>query len=563
VRQLSHEDAAFLYADNDHSNANVTLVLIYDPTTCPAGRLRFQDLLHHVASRLHRLPLFRQKLLRVPLELDTPYWVEDDRFDLEYHVRHVALPEPGDWRQFCIQASRIHARPLDVTRPLWELYLVDRLDAFDQLPRDSFALLLKLHHAAVDSDEGADVATLLHDLVPDAPPAGPAEPWFASAPPGPADVLLRTLQHNISEPLSSLRPLVRALTGLAPRVVGLVGDAVLHPERFPTARFNAEVSPHRVFETRRFEAAQIERIRVLVRGATWDDVVLAICGGGLRRYLELHDELPKAGLVALTTPSLDGATHPPGRRTWLRRSVLATDVASPLARLRAVHRARVESERRLRKELSSSLEEATQHAPGAAVAVAARSLHTVTLAASRGIPVANCTIVNAPGPTAPLYLGGAKMTYYSAMMPVADGLGLTIAVTRYEDRLVLSPTACREHLPDPRVFAQCLRDEFQSLLAIADTPARARKPRRPAAKKAARTGPARVKRTASGAGRASPATSAPSAPRATSSGATTVSERPSSRARGTKSSKPSRARTTRARPTATSYDSPPPATRDR
>jgi WS/DGAT/MGAT family acyltransferase len=417
--------------------------------------------------------------LRVPLELDTPYWIEDERFDLEYHVRHIALPEPGDWRQFCIQASRIHARPLDVSRPLWELYLVDRLDSIDALPKDSFALLLKLHHAAVEADEGADIAMLLHDLTADVPPAGPAEPWFASSPPSPTDVLLRTLQHNIASPLASLKPLARAVTGLAPRMLGLVGDAVLHPERFPTARFNAEVSPHRVFETRRFEVAQLEAIRALVRGAAVDDVLLAVCGGALRRYLERHDELPKTGLVALTTPALDGSSHPAGRRTWLRRVDLGTDLAAPLARLRAVRRARLKAEKAAWAECAKHLVSATSHAPGAAVAVAARSLHTVTLASARGIPVANCTVVNAPGPSTPLFLAGARMTYYSAMMPVADGLGLTLAVSRYDDRVVLSPTACREQLPDPEVFAQCIRDEFQDFLALAA------KPKRRAAKKAA------------------------------------------------------------------------------
>ncbi len=145
MHQLSLEEAAFLYADNDHANANVTLVMVYDPSGAPRGRLRFQGLLQHVAGRLHRLPRFRERLQRVPFELDTPYWVEDERFDLEYHVRHVALPEPGDWRQFCIQASRIHARPLDLTRPLWELYLVDRLDAIDGLPERE-KLVLSLYY---------------------------------------------------------------------------------------------------------------------------------------------------------------------------------------------------------------------------------------------------------------------------------------------------------------------------------------------------------------------------------------------------------------------------------
>ena len=101
---------------------------------------------------------------RVPLDLDLPYWVEDDRFDLEYHVRHIALPKPGDWRQFCIQASRIHARPLDLDRPLWEIYVIEGLDAFLDLPAGSFALLTKMHHAAIDIDCGSELTMLLHDI---------------------------------------------------------------------------------------------------------------------------------------------------------------------------------------------------------------------------------------------------------------------------------------------------------------------------------------------------------------------------------------------------------------
>jgi hypothetical protein len=156
MRQLQGEDARFLYTDSGHANSNITLVFIYDPSTSPEGRVRFKGLLSHVESRLHLSPIFRQKLLRVPLELDYPYWIEDERFDLEYHVRHIALPKPGDWRQFCIQASRIHARPLDLTRPLWELYLVEELDSFIDLPKDSFAILAKIHHAAIEVGRNMD-----------------------------------------------------------------------------------------------------------------------------------------------------------------------------------------------------------------------------------------------------------------------------------------------------------------------------------------------------------------------------------------------------------------------
>ena len=141
MRQLRGEDARFVYAESGHATSNITLVYIYDPSTAPGGRVRFKGLLRYIESRLHLSPIFRQKLQRVPLDLDYPYWIEDERFDLEYHVRHIALPKPGDWRQFCIQASRIHARPLDLSRPMWEMYLVEGLDTFLDLPRDSFAIL--------------------------------------------------------------------------------------------------------------------------------------------------------------------------------------------------------------------------------------------------------------------------------------------------------------------------------------------------------------------------------------------------------------------------------------
>ncbi len=463
MRQLSGDDATFLYADTEHANANITLVLIYDPSTAPGGRLRFKGLLDLVASRLHLSPLFRHRLLRVPLDLDVPYWVEDERFDLEYHVRHIALPDPGDWRQFCIQASRIHARRLDLSRPLWELYLVDRLDSVDHLPRDSFALLLKLHHAALHGQEGADIVTLLHELTADAPRPAPPEPWFPSSEPATTEVLLRALAHNIGSPLGP-RPIARALTRLAPRVIGMVRDAFRHPENYPSARFNAEVSPHRVFETRRFEVAQFEEVRRLVRGATLDDVVLAVCGGALRRYLAFHEELPTESLVALTPPSIHGtAAGPEDWEPALRRVTLASDVASPLARLRAIQRANA-----LLRDAAPSSNAAPplEHAPAAVLALAARALGAAAPAAGRGVTIANCTIINAPGPAQALFLQGSRMTYFSAMTPVADGLGLTIAVTSYDGRILVSPTACREQMPDPEFFAQCVREEFEALLAL-------------------------------------------------------------------------------------------------
>ncbi len=497
MRQLHGDDALFLYADTGHANANITLVNIYDPSTAPGGKIRFKGLLRHIESRLHLSPIFRQKLLRVPLELDYPYWVEDERFDVEYHVRHVALPQPGDWRQFCIQASRIHARPLDLSRPLWEIYLVEGLDSFLDLPDDSFALLTKIHHAAIDLSGGAEITTLLHDTVARSAQPDPPEPWFPEPPPGPTALLARAALHNVIQPFEMAGPLMRTFRKLGPVLLGAVSDAFLHPERHPITRFNAEVSPHRVFDTRRFLLEEFRQIRDLVGEATVNDVVLSVCGGALRRYLESHDELPPASLVAIAPISIrnaDSADGPPGVK--MLRVPLGTDIADHIERLRHVQAHTSSSDEMEHAVGARELTDLSKHAPARTLATTARLLSSAALGVGQHAPLASCTVTNVPGPTRPLYLNGARMTYFSAIMPITDGMGLVFAVTSHDGRIVISPTSCRELMPDPEFFAQCIRDVFQEYLALAKDGARrgkrsprkqmkkAARSRKPAAKKA-------------------------------------------------------------------------------
>ncbi len=476
MRQLRGEDARFVYAESGHANSNITLVYIYDPSTAPGGRVRFKGLLKYIESRLHLSPIFRQKLLRVPLELDYPYWIEDERFDLEYHVRHVALPKPGDWRQFCIQTSRIHARPLDLSRPLWELYLVEGLDSFLDLPPDSFAILTKIHHAAIDVKAGAEITTLLHDTTALPPHPEPPEPWFPESPPGSLSLLARAALHNLVQPFMMAAPLTRALRRVGPAVLGSLGELWLHPERLPITRFNAEVSPHRVFETRRFTLEEFKRIRGLVPGATINDAVLAVCGGALRRYLQTHDELPGPSLIALAPLSIRNAdSSPDGPAGLSLMSVaLGTEVEDPVRRLRAVHRHTSSLEDIDLAVGAKELTDVTKHAPAATLAMSARLLAGSAIGLGQRAPIASCTITNVPGPAIPLYLNGARMTYFSAIMPISDGMGLVFAVTSYDGKIIISPTSCREQIPDPEFFALCIRESFQEYLELAMKPARRR-----------------------------------------------------------------------------------------
>jgi len=479
MRQLRAEDARFVYAESGHANSNITLISIYDPSTAPEGRVRFKGLLKHIESRLHLSPIFRQKLLRVPLELDFPYWIEDESFDLEYHVRHIALPKPGDWRQFCIQASRIHARPLDLTRPLWELYLVEELDSLLNLPKDSFAILAKIHHAAIDQHGGAEITALLHDTTPNPPPPDPPEPWFPESPPGSIELLARAVVNNVVRPLMFAGPLTRALGKLTPAVLGSLSDLWLGRDRLPITRFNSEVSQHRVFDSRRFLIKDFKRIRDVVPGARVNDAVLTVCGGAMRRYLERHDELPTESLISIAPLSVRGTDA--SRGMSLLRVPLGTDIADPIERMRSIQAHTAKGDGIGQAVGAKELTDITKHAPAATLALASRLLADSSLNLGRHEALASCTITNVPGPAIPLYLDGARMTYFSGIMPISDGMGLVFSVTSYDGMVFISATSCREQLPDPEFFAQCIRDSFQECLAAVDAaPVRTRAAKRPA-----------------------------------------------------------------------------------
>jgi WS/DGAT/MGAT family acyltransferase len=485
MRQLTGHDATFLYTDTVHANANVTFVQIYDQSTAPGGKVRFKSILAHIESRLHRSPVFRSRLQRVPLELDYPYWVEDEHFDLEYHVRHIALPKPGDWRQFCIQVSRIHARALDLNRPLWEIYVIEGLDSFTDLPPGSFAMLTKIHHAAIDPQSRNEITEVLHDTTAGAAPPAPPQPWFAERSPGAAWLMVKGAAHLLRSPLKLMRPLAR----MAPAALAFARD-VLWPEHLTATRFNSAVSPHRVFDSRRFLQEEFECIAGLVAGATVDDAVLAVCAGGLRAYLDRQGELPAADLAAIAPAR--GAGRPGPEVSWMRVE-LGTRIADPVRRLAWIHRQTSSSQALARAAAEHEMDAEGEHLPAATLAVTRRLLGRVAALQARGAPLAACTVAPVAGPPVPLFLNGARMTYYSAVMPIADGMGLVYAVTRYDGRIVVSPTSCRELMPDPQVFTQCLRDSFQECLArarqVAAAPAARARPARPGASSSGRRSP--------------------------------------------------------------------------
>ncbi len=468
MEQLSGLDATFLNMETLSAPTHVGSVAIYDQSTAPGGRVTFKGILANVESRLHLARCFRQKIVRVPFGFDHPYWIEDANFDLEFHIRHIALPKPGDWRQLCIQVARLHARPLDLDKPLWEMYVIEGLDQVEGLPAGCFAILSKVHHAAIDGVSGVEITAALHDLTPEATPPEPEGPWVPESEPTLMELALRSTVNNIRQPFRFARILSEAAPPAIRALMQQRGDAGEKTAEVPRTRFNGRVSPHRVFEAKSFALADVKQIRKRVEGATVNDVILTVCGGALRKYLSHHHELPTQTLSAFAPISTRTSAQAgsAGNQVSGMFVKLHTDEADPVRRLEKVYRTTVSSKEMAKAIGARSMTDVTQTMPGALAGIAGRLVARTGLM-SRMRPIANCVITNIPGPQVPLYFTGAKMLANFGLGLPMEGLGLFHIILSYNGTLTVSVTGCRDQLPDPEFYAECLDEAFTELRAAA------------------------------------------------------------------------------------------------
>jgi WS/DGAT/MGAT family acyltransferase len=464
MRQLSAQDAAFLYFESRGAHLHLTSLNIYDQSTAPDGMVRHKDILKYIESRLHTSPIFRQKLVSLPFSIDYPYWVDDDQFDLEFHIRHIALPEPRDWRQLCILVARIHSRHLDLNRPPWELYVVEGLDNIMGIPKGAFAIIGKYHHAAIDGASGQEIMSAMHSTTPGHESDPDVEPWEARAPPSWLGLMTRAAVNNIRQPLQLAKAVSATLPGISQSLLrGELPD--FSPDiEVPNTRFNGEVSSHRVFEGQTFNLKQLAAIRGAVPGATVNDVVLAICGGALRQYLLDKDELPEESLVAMAPINTRIAEEEgvAGNVLAMMFVPIHTEIADPLARLRAITEATMNAKETRNAIAARQMTDITQHIPSATTALAGRLVTGLGLG-HRAIRVCNCTITNVPGPQQPLYFNGAKLIKMTGCAPIVDGMGLIITAISYNGEIVFSFTGCRDMTPDPERLSAYSVASFKAL----------------------------------------------------------------------------------------------------
>jgi diacylglycerol O-acyltransferase len=471
VEQLSGLDAAFVYAETAGA-AHITFFAIYDPSTAPGGAVTFDDVIAHVGSRLGANRIFRSVLARVPFDLDHPYWVRDENFELSRHLHHLTLPRPGGWRQLCEQVSQLHEQRMDLRRPPWEGYFIDGLGKIRGVPKGAFAVCFKVHHSAVDGVTGLGLVNALHDLTPDTAPA-PVDKWTPESRPSSLNLLARTAATYARRPaqlvsaathsLPLLSRLPAAMTRLLPighrDEHGLFGDV-------PHTRFNGHTDSSRNFDARSYDLAAVLEVRALVPGATVNDVVLTGIGGAMRRYLLDKGELPDASLV--TSMAIAVHTDPDhqhgANQIAVVRVSLGTNIADPVARLRAVHESSARSKAVNEAMGPGALVEYAEFLPGALFVGAFRfgmAAHLGKYLENSG--VANTLVSTLRGPQFPIYLVGARMMAGYALSPFIQGGGLMHNMISYCGRVVVSINGCPAVLPDIEHYGDCMDASFAEL----------------------------------------------------------------------------------------------------
>ncbi len=465
MRQLSGLDTSFLNLETSSTPMHVASVAIID-----GGAFDFEATRAHIESRLHLLPPFRWKLVVVPFGIDQPYWIEDPDFDLEFHVRRIALPPPGNDEQLAEQVARIHARPLDRSRPLWEVYFIENVRNGD------VGVFTKMHHAAIDGVSGAEILTTLLDTSPDPqPPVDVPQPAaWATRHPSQLEMLARgalgvatrpahawrTLQHTVQAMPAIGRQVGMALSRISPGERALARPKIQAP---PTP-FNAPISPHRRVAFRSIPLDMVKAIKN-ARGTTVNDVVMAACAGALRSYLMERDALPDRPLQAMVPISVrtDDEQGTMGNRVTSMVALLPTDVDNPLDRLESSSAAmQVAKERNAIP--ADLLADYSQFATPGVGARAARAVARLRWADRFRTPV-NVVISNIPGPAIPLYYAGAQLKNLYPISAIVDGIGLNITLQSYLGSMDFGLVACRRLVPDLWDLMDLIEAEFESLAA--------------------------------------------------------------------------------------------------
>lgn len=461
IKPISGLDATFLYIESPTNHMHVGGVAVIQ------GSLKFEDFRATIQRRIHLIPSLRKRLVFVPFSVDYPYWVDDPDFDLDLHLHRVALPNPGSWKELRAVASQIFSEPLDKSRPLWSFTFIEGLDSIPQLPEGSVAIVSKIHHVAIDGMAGAGILSIMFDMTPE-PFIDKHEDDFDPKPlPNDLTLIAKSTAGFAKNPLKFPKLIAEAVgstikAGFLTRARHL--EPPTSPFSAPHTPLNGIISARRKWNTAILSLARIKNLKNIME-CTLNDVMLAICAGALRRYLEEKGKLPKKPLVA-HVPISTGEMGGNGSNNLSMMLVqLATDIEDPIERLEVIHENTVRGKTYQGALGAKTLSNMAEVVPFG-VANQAAKLYTRFHLSELHSPVFNVTITNVPGPQIPLYLNGHQLESIMGMAPIIDGMGLIITIFSYNGQVTISPTSDARTMPDINLFTRYLRESANDLEAV-------------------------------------------------------------------------------------------------
>ena len=462
TERLSGLDASFLYMETPTLHMHVAMTAVFDPSTIRGG-YSFRRLRTLIAERVPLAPVFHRRLVEVPFRLGHPIWVDDPDFDIDNHLRRAALPSPGGMHELAEFAADIDSHQLNRDRPLWEMWLVEGLAG------GNIALVAKMHHSTIDGVSGAELLGILFDLEPEPEPTDVAVANTDGRIPSDFELVSQALVLRTTRPIEITRMAWRtgqAILGVRRVRQNETAKAAL-PLSAPRTSINVAISGRRRVAYAATNLADVKRLKNAL-GTTVNDVVLAMCTGALRRYLESGDELPEIPLVSVVPVSVspDVAALTGSNKISAMFVQLPTHEADPLERLRLIHDGTRGAKDEHNALGADTLQNWAEHATPNTFALAAR-LYTRMRLADRHRPIANLVISNVPGPDFPLYLGGAEMLAGFPLGPVMDGMGLNITIMSYRGVLYWGLVSCARAVPRLWDIAAAVPAALDDLLSAA------------------------------------------------------------------------------------------------
>jgi WS/DGAT/MGAT family acyltransferase len=460
--RLTALDSSFLHLERLEYPMHVGAVSVFEgePFFDENGRFRINDVRDLVSSRLPLLPRFRKKLMMVPYDQGRPIWIDDQRFDITYHVRHTALPKPGSWEQLMTLATRVEETILDRERPLWELWFVEGLEG------NQVALIQKTHHSLVDGVSGVDVATILLDATPEySPPELPE--WAAERTPAPSQLLIDTLRERVTEPAEFARYVRSALRGprravqRATTTTRGVSSLLSRDAVAPRTSLNARSGRHRRLGVVRIPLDDVKTVRRAF-GGTVNDVILAGVGGGLQRLLVSRGEEVDEKRLRVFCPvsvRVDSERGTLGNKVSAMFVPVAIGNIDPTERLSGISETTKDLKEKQQAVGADFLIGLSQYLAPTLMSMGARLAHRQ--------PFFNLIVTNVPGPQFPLYLMGARLLEAFPIVPLTRNLTVVVGILSYDGTLHFGLFADRDAFPDVEVLAAGIEDSFAELRKLA------------------------------------------------------------------------------------------------